>query len=193
MNNNNFYKDDCCNFSCNPFPNCCCQCAIGPRGPQGVQGPRGVTGPTGATGQAQIVAYGGLFNKSISSIIVPPLNIEEQLPMPNQMPYQNVVLGVNTITIIVTGDYSVTQKFSALTSGGDAFEVKIALRINGIIIPEMEHSLTVNIISISDTSDFIIRLNANDVLDFVIFSEVGGTVNFRPTTTPSLTLLKLGD
>lgn len=170
-----------------------CEGVKGPRGPQGIQGPKGNTGATGPTGQSQMVAYGGLYNRTVRQFTVPPLNVQVQLPMPNHMPYQNVVLETNSITIIESGDYLVTQKFSALTTGGDAFEVKISLRINGVLIPEMEHSLVLNIIAISDSSDLIIRLNAGDILDFVIFSENGGTVNFKPTTTPALTVVKLGD
>ena len=157
-------------------------------------GPKGSTGATGPTGPSLGItpAYGGLYNRTVTSEIIPP-NSTVQLAMPENMPNQNVVIGANTITIVIEGDYFVMIKIATLTSGGGPFDVTYGLRVNGVIVPQMTYTQTLNVIALSNTSNFILRLNAGDVVDLEAFSAEGGTLVFAPLVVPTLVIYRLGD
>jgi hypothetical protein len=171
--------------------------AAGPTGPTGATGatgfigPVGPTGATGATGPEPILAYGGLYNDSTQMITI-AAGGTETVALPESMTANNVILGTDSITITVPGDYRV-EFFVQLQSTGDTFGVLAGVEINGMLLqPSLISTLVLSSDFEAVTLSAIVPLAAGDVLTVALTSVPGGTVLFGAGTSASLSVLRLG-
>ena len=161
--------------------------AIGPTGPTGATGADGAigpTGPTGADGTANLNAYGGLYNNTPQTINL-TLGGTTQLPLPSNMPSQNVTYTpANSITAPVAGVYEINYFTNISAALGTT--VTMSVRRNGIAIPDatISRALSVGVGSIYNGS-IIIDLNAGDVIDMALSAllAVGVTLGSGVNTT----------
>ncbi len=161
--------------------------AIGPTGPTGATGADGAigpTGPTGADGTANLNAYGGLYNNTPQTINL-TLGGTTQLPLPSNMPSQNVTYTpANSITAPVAGVYEINYFTNISAALGTT--VTMSVRRNGTAIPDatISRALSVGVGSIYNGS-IIIDLNAGDVIDMALSAllAVGVTLGSGVNTT----------
>ena len=161
--------------------------AIGPTGPTGATGADGAigpTGPTGADGTANLNAYGGLYNNTPQAINL-TLGGTTQLPLPSNMPSQNVTYTpANSITAPVAGVYEINYFTNISAALGTT--VTMSVRRNGTAIPDatISRALSVGVGSIYNGS-IIIDLNAGDVIDMALSAllAVGVTLGSGVNTT----------
>ena len=158
--------------------------AIGPTGPTGADGVTGPTGPTGADGTANLNAYGGLYNNTPQTINL-TLGGTTQLPLPSNMPSQNVTYTpANSITAPVAGVYEINYFTNISAALGTT--VTMSVRRNGTAIPDatISRALSVGVGSIYNGS-IIIDLNAGDVIDMALSAllAVGVTLGSGVNTT----------
>ncbi len=162
----------------------------GPTGPTGATGadgaigPTGPTGPTGADGTANLNAYGGLYNNTPQTINL-TLGGTTQLPLPSNMPSQNVTYTpANSITAPVAGVYEINYFTNISAALGTT--VTMSVRRNGTAIPDatISRALSVGVGSIYNGS-IIIDLNAGDVIDMALSAllAVGVTLGSGVNTT----------
>lgn len=156
----------------------------GPTGINGVTGPTGPTGPTGADGTANLNAYGGLYNNTPQTINL-TLGGTTQLPLPSNMPSQNVTYTpANSITAPVAGVYEINYFTNISAALGTT--VTMSVRRNGTAIPDatISRALSVGVGSIYNGS-IIIDLNAGDVIDMALSAllAVGVTLGSGVNTT----------
>ncbi len=158
--------------------------AIGPTGPTGATGADGAIGPTGADGTANLNAYGGLYNNTPQTINL-TLGGTTQLPLPSNMPSQNVTYTpANSITAPVAGVYEINYFTNISAALGTT--VTMSVRRNGTAIPDatISRALSVGVGSIYNGS-IIIDLNAGDVIDMALSAllAVGVTLGSGVNTT----------
>lgn len=161
--------------------------AIGPTGATGAAGADGATGPTGPTGAdgtANLNAYGGLYNNTPQTINL-TLGGTTQLPLPSNMPSQNVTYTpANSITAPVAGVYEINYFTNISAALGTT--VTMSVRRNGTAIPDatISRALSVGVGSIYNGS-IIIDLNAGDVIDMALSAllAVGVTLGSGVNTT----------
>ena len=159
----------------------------GPTGATGITGPTGPigpTGPTGADGTANLNAYGGLYNNTPQTINL-TLGGTTQLPLPSNMPSQNVTYTpANSITAPVAGVYEINYFTNISAALGTT--VTMSVRRNGTAIPDatISRALSVGVGSIYNGS-IIIDLNAGDVIDMALSAllAVGVTLGSGVNTT----------
>ncbi len=156
----------------------------GPTGATGADGAIGPTGPTGADGTANLNAYGGLYNNTPQTINL-TLGGTTQLPLPSNMPSQNVTYTpANSITAPVAGVYEINYFTNISAALGTT--VTMSVRRNGTAIPDatISRSLSVGVGSIYNGS-IIIDLNAGDVIDMALSAllAVGVTLGSGVNTT----------
>ncbi len=156
----------------------------GPTGPTGINGVTGPTGPTGADGTANLNAYGGLYNNTPQTINL-TLGGTTQLPLPSNMPSQNVTYTpANSITAPVAGVYEINYFTNISAALGTT--VTMSVRRNGTAIPDatISRALSVGVGSIYNGS-IIIDLNAGDVIDMALSAllAVGVTLGSGVNTT----------
>jgi len=156
----------------------------GPTGATGADGAIGPTGPTGADGTANLNAYGGLYNNTPQTINL-TLGGTTQLPLPSNMPSQNVTYTpANSITAPVAGVYEINYFTNISAALGTT--VTMSVRRNGTAIPDatISRALSVGVGSIYNGS-IIIDLNAGDVIDMALSAllAVGVTLGSGVNTT----------
>lgn len=175
-----------------PFGKCGCNsgcyCCSGPQGPQGIPGPVGPQGPIGSFA----MAFGGLFNETAPVYTLLPDGVPQILSMDEAMPALNTTLGVNTVTINVTGIYKV-DFFAVLESAtGDTIDLLLGVQVNGVFNrPSIHTSLPLRpefeLISMSG----IVNLTQGDVLTLAMSSLAGGDVLLGPGTSASFSAMLL--
>lgn len=150
--------------------------------------PRGDTGPGGGGG---LIAYGGKYNDATQTIDL-AVGATTPLPLPVDMPANNVTLGADNLTIEQSGIYEINYMFNASASLGAA--VTLAVLNNGAPIPETEeiHLLAIGVESIYSGS-VITSLSAGDVLTMSVSSAVALTLTLSTGVTVTLTAKKLDE
>lgn len=151
----------------------------GPMGIQGIQGIQGATGATGVMGPTgpageYSVAYGGLYNSSVQSVVFTAVSTYVQLKLNTVLPSDNVIPNDdNTITILESGDYQVN--YNLLVNTNRAVDVGVAVRRNNTVITNTRGTQTTAIDSTTTLSfdarlsaSTIVTLQGGDILDLAI-------------------------
>lgn len=159
-----------------------------PQGPTGPQGLQGITGPTGPS--AGILAYGGRFNNTSSSITL-GIGTQSQVPLTNTMPNLNTTYPTaNSITVPQAGTYEIN--FFTNVSVALGTTITLAVRNNGTNIPStvISRPLSVGTSSVYSGS-VIVNLAANSVIDMAVSASVAVGLNLGTGTNASLTVKRL--
>lgn len=151
--------------------------------------PRGDTGPGGG---GTLLAYGGKYNDT-AQVLDLLIGAEEQLPLPVNMPANNVGLTpVNSLTIEISGVYEINYMFNASASLGAA--VTLAVRRNAVPIPSTEERHLLAIATESIYSGSVIEtLSAGDVLDIAVTAAIALSLTLSTGATVTLSVKRLDD
>ncbi|MEA4816066.1 MAG: hypothetical protein VB120_04315 [Lachnospiraceae bacterium] len=155
----------------------------------GPPGPRGFPGIPGPPGLSGLSAFGGRYNDSEQTIIIPAEG-EEVIELPETLPSLNAIYGTDNIIINRPGIYRVEFMVMLGASTGTV-GAQIYVRLNGVAIPSsvLEVSLTTSFQNLN-LSTFVLLAPGN-ILDLAISSTAGGTVVFGPSVNANLSVMKI--
>lgn len=134
--------------------------------------------------------FGGLYSKK-AGLMVLNAGDEKQLSLPSIMSSNNVILGMNTITIIENGVYRITDFISMRSADPNSVNITFSTRKNGQNMEDLYHTISVGNSFKEISSTAILPLRAGDIIDLVISSASGGSLFFGIGLSASLTVLKV--
>ncbi len=157
----------------------------------GATGATGPTGPTGPTGVSDgLASYAGRYNTTPQTLQL-VVGGSTQVPLPSTMPVkQATYTPTNSITITEDGVYDIS--YSTNVSAAIATTLTVAVRQNGVNIPEatISRALAVGVNSLF-SGEVIVTLVAGAVIDMAVSALLAVGVTLGSGVNATLTLKKL--
>jgi len=134
--------------------------------------------------------FGGLYSKK-AGIMTLNAGEEKQLSLPSIMSHNNVILGMNTLTIIENGIYKISNFISLRSMDKNFINVFFSTKKNGQNLEDLFHYILVGNSFKEISSTAILSLQAGDIIELVLGSAFGGSLFFGIGLSASLTVFKV--